>query len=443
MTRSPSLVALPYAAADVYCTCLETLPNLVWLDSNSGLGSRFDIISADPIAILYNPSASDMIDSLAELTDECVAPAEFTLPFAGGLIGYHNYEARHSDTGLQAPTRNDLKPSRWGLFDWALVLDHRHRSAHAVFLAHCSTARRTHILAQLRQAPNRAIKAAPFTAGPFLASISYSEYRRAFEKIQDYILAGDCYQVNYAQQFSASFSGSALSAYRSLRSKTASPYSAYLDLGAEKVLSFSPEQFIRLQERTAQSRPIKGTAPRSTLPDNDRRNADALTQSIKNKAENLMIVDLLRNDFSRYCSPYSVKVPKLFELESFTNVHHLVSTITGELKPDCKPINFFNGCFPGGSITGAPKKRAMEIIEELEPCARNIYCGSIAYISINGNIDSNIAIRSMLVHDGRIDCWGGGGIVADSTVDEEYRESIQKVAVLMENLSGTTIEPAP
>ena len=205
------------------------------------------------------------------------------------------------------------------------------------------------------------------------------------------------------------------------------PFSAYLNIDDIKVLSISPERFIQIKQNKVQTKPIKGTRPRSNDPTQDEKNKRSLSLANKDKAENLMIVDLLRNDISRACKPGSVKVPKLFDIESFPAVHHLVSTIEGELAEDKSAIDLIRGAFPGGSITGAPKIRAMEIIEELEPHRRNIYCGSIGYISACGNMDTSITIRTLTCLNGRIICNAGGGIVADSVCDEEYQETFDKV----------------
>ncbi|MCY1229414.1 Aminodeoxychorismate synthase component 1 [compost metagenome] len=185
-----------------------------------------------------------------------------------------------------------------------------------------------------------------------------------------------------------------------------------------------------------ETRPIKGTRPRGRTPEEDRAQAEELLASRKDRAENLMIVDLLRNDLGRSCAIGSVRVPELFALESYPNVHHLVSAITGRLADDKDALDLITGSFPGGSITGAPKIRAMQIIDELEPNRRSIYCGSLLYLDVRGELDSSIAIRTVLVKDGQASCWGGGGIVADSDWQEEYRESITKVKVLMETLEG-------
>ena len=209
-----------------------------------------------------------------------------------------------------------------------------------------------------------------------------------------------------------------------------------MDLGENQaILSLSPERLLSIQQQEALTQPIKGTIARDSIQEIDKANADTLQASIKNRAENLMIVDLLRNDLGKNCIAGSIKVPQLFKLESYPNVHHLVSSITGTIKKEVSALDVFEGCFPGGSITGAPKKRAMEIIEELEECQRSVYCGSIAYINAKGDMDSNITIRTIACDGEKLYCWGGGGIVADSTIEEEYNESLTKINALLEGLA--------
>ena len=221
--------------------------------------------------------------------------------------------------------------------------------------------------------------------------------------------------------------------YKELRKNLPAPYSCYYQLGNTKqaILSFSPERFIKLHGDKVETKPIKGTARRGNDNKSDILQAKGLINSEKNKAENLMIVDLLRNDLGKSCIPGTIKTPKLFELQSFKNVHHLVSTVTGTIRKDQTALSLLRGCFPGGSITGAPKKRAMEIIDELEPCQRSVYCGTIGYISTAGRMDTNIAIRTLVIDGDNIHCWGGGGIVADSNAEDEYQEIFDKIEPLI------------
>jgi para-aminobenzoate synthetase component 1 len=272
---------------------------------------------------------------------------------------------------------------------------------------------------------------------PMNADLSADQYRHAIERIQQYIQAGDCYQVNFAQRFRAPCQGDPWTAYCALRAACPTPFSGFQSLpDGAAVLSLSPERFVKVSERLVETRPIKGTRPRGVTPAEDAANAAELLASPKDRAENLMIVDLLRNDLGRTCRTGSVRVPELFSLESYPNVHHLVSSVTGQLADDRDALDLIAGSFPGGSITGAPKIRAMQIIDELEPTRRGLYCGSLLYLDVRGEMDSSIAIRSLLVKDGQVCCWGGGGIVADSQWQAEYQESITKVKVLLDTLQN-------
>ncbi|WP_163010356.1 anthranilate synthase component I family protein, partial [Pseudomonas viridiflava] len=222
-----------------------------------------------------------------------------------------------------------------------------------------------------------------------------------------------------------------------LRSACPTPFAGFMALpDDDAILSLSPERFVKVSDRQVETRPIKGTRPRGKDPAQDAELAGQLLSSEKDRAENLMIVDLLRNDLGRSCRIGSVKVPQLFSLETYPNVHHLVSSVTGELAADHDALDLIAGSFPGGSITGAPKIRAMQIIDELEPTRRSIYCGSLMYMDVRGQMDSSIAIRSLLVKDGQVSCWGGGGIVADSECEAEYQETFTKVRVLLETLNA-------
>jgi para-aminobenzoate synthetase component 1 len=220
------------------------------------------------------------------------------------------------------------------------------------------------------------------------------------------------------------------------------PFSSFIRLPKSCVLSVSPERFLLIKDGHVVTKPIKGTRKRSKDPIVDKALSDALLQSEKDRAENLMIVDLLRNDLSKHCKAHSVKVPHLFALESYPAVHHMVSTVTGELKPSSGPFDLFAGAFPGGSITGAPKVRAMQIIQELEPDKRSIYCGSIGYVGVRNDMDTSICIRTLLAEDGNLHCWAGGGIVLDSEARDEYQESYDKVAKILPVLAETRIDIA-
>ncbi|MCU7554193.1 aminodeoxychorismate synthase component I [Alteromonas sp. ASW11-19] len=267
------------------------------------------------------------------------------------------------------------------------------------------------------------------------ANLSQHDYTTALNKIDDYLRAGDCYQINMAQRFQASYQGDEWQAYCHLRDTNQAPFSAFMRLPNSAVLSISPERFLSVREGVVETKPIKGTRPRYADPQQDQESAQSLLMSEKDQAENLMIVDLLRNDISKNCQDGSVEVPHLFKLESYAAVHHMVSTVTGKLNDGASPLELLAGAFPGGSITGAPKVRAMEIIDELEPHRRNIYCGSMLYMGFREDMDSSICIRTLLAENHHLYCWAGGGIVLDSNPADEYQETLDKVARILPELT--------
>ncbi|NLW05695.1 MAG: aminodeoxychorismate synthase component I, partial [Pseudomonadaceae bacterium] len=251
-------------------------------------------------------------------------------------------------------------------------------------------------------------------------------------QVQALLASGDCYQVNLAQRFTASYQGDLYQAWQLLRQQIAAPFSAFMDFGDATILSLSPERFLQATAKgEVETKPIKGTRPRGKTQQEDQQLAEALLNSKKDQAENLMIVDLLRNDLGRVCQPGSIQVPNLFTLESYTNVHHLVSRITGQLAKGKDSLDLLKASFPGGSITGAPKLRAMQIIDQLEPCQRSVYCGSIGYFDRRGGIDFNIAIRTFIAYQGQLHISAGGGLVADSNGAQEYQETLDKVSRLI------------
>jgi len=269
----------------------------------------------------------------------------------------------------------------------------------------------------------------------FQSNVTQQQYAAAFNKVMQYIYDGDCYEVCLTQRFIAEVAGSSWAIYQALREKSPTPYAGFMSSPQGAVLSCSPERFLQVSNRNVETKPIKGTRPRGNTLEEDQQLAQALLASEKDRAENLMIVDLMRNDISKNCAVGSVKVPKLFGLETFPTVHHLVSTVTGKLAENKTAIDLLRDCFPGGSITGAPKIRAMEIIEELEPYRRSVYCGSLSYISFCGNMDSNIAIRTLIHTQEKLYCSAGGALVADSICEEEYQECFDKVGKLLSCLA--------
>lgn len=442
-----SVHPLPYSAdPGAYFARLQHAPGAVLLDSGrpGAERGRYDILSAWPLAELAPGTDESANDFLARLRQSlhslgpATLPAEYELPFVGGLLGYLAYDfgRRLEPMPNQAADDLGLADARFGLYAWALISDHQRGTSQLVCHPQLPAEERQRVLTLLQEP-------IPATPLPFHLSARFSadtpkdRYQQAITAIQAYILAGDCYQVNFAQRFRAPCQGEPWTAYCALRAACPTPFAGYLRLSDDSaILSLSPERFLRLHQGAVETRPIKGTRPRHSEPGEDAAMADELLASAKDRAENLMIVDLLRNDLGRSCRTGSVRVPELFALESYPNVHHLVSSVTGELAADKDALDLIAGSFPGGSITGAPKIRAMQIIDELEPSRRGLYCGSLLYLDVRGEMDSSIAIRSLLVKDGQISCWGGGGIVADSQWQAEYQESITKVKVLLDTLEG-------
>ena len=442
---------------------LRHLPWLAALDSGSESHPerRYDIVSAEPLLQVTADHSHTRVVSegetilrttacpfavLQSVLDDYRLP-EHDSPFAGGLLGYFAYDLayrlapieRHIDADI------DLPLLAVGLYDWSIVTDHQQQTTTCYWIPAWSDkpkqrqAQIYQYLALLTDAkPEMAEKSTHFAlTSDFAANMTQADYGKAISIIKDHLHAGNAYQVNFAQRFSADYEGCPYELYQLLTENQAlGPFSAYLQFSGATVISVSPERFLGLQAGVVQTQPIKGTVPRGETAAADLEQQQILLASEKDRAENLMIVDLLRNDLGKCCVPGSIEVEQLFGLESFKTVHHLVSRITGKLAAEQTPLSLLKSAFPGGSITGAPKLSAMQIIEELEPNQRHIYCGSIGYIDGSGKMDTNIAIRTMVAHQGRLHFWGGGGIVVDSTAEAEYQESLDKVASFMELFSG-------
>ena len=426
-------------------------PWAMWLDSCSQGGElgRYDIIVARPHTTLVTRGEQTEIkrDGQVEHSTEdpfallrrsvifSATPGD-TL-FSGGAVGYFSYDLSRRIERLPSRAADDLAMPEMavGIYDWALLCDHHTRRCRLVSSAlHPETRQQWPQLVELfeQAVEQESVSSDPFTAsGRVEANLSEQAYATGFEKIQHYLQEGDCYQVNFAQRFSVAVSGSPWSAYLKLRNSNPAPFAAYLNTPFGQLLSSSPERFLKLQGSQVETRPIKGTRPRSDDAALDQTMVEQLQNSPKDRAENLMIVDLLRNDLGKCCRPGSIRVPQLFGVEHYATVHHLVSVIEGELAAGEDAISLLRHCFPGGSITGAPKLRAMEIIEELEPHRRGIYCGTIGYIGHNGSMDSNIAIRTAVYREGRLSFSAGGGIVRDSVCADEYQETFDKAAGLL------------
>jgi para-aminobenzoate synthetase component 1 len=430
-------------------------PWAVFLDSgqphcNQG---RYDIISSNPYATLVTcdgitkiqkkeaieTSDEDPLVLIKKLLD-CQNATPEGVPFAGGAIGYFSYDFVRSLEELPRHAKNEenIPEITLGVYDWTVVTDHQEKKTWLI-----GQGNDPDTFENWSELKNRILNPSPdieFEAFELTAELksnmSAEDYAKAFYKVKDYLRDGDCYQVNIAQRFSADTLGSSWDFYKKLRVNHPAAFGAYIKSPYSTILSSSPESFLRTQSGKVETRPIKGTRPRSFNEETDKGLAEELICSEKDHAENLMIVDLMRNDLGRTCVPGSIKVDELFKVESFPTVHHLVSTVTGELQSDKHPVDLIKTCFPPGSITGAPKIRAMEIIEELEPNTRGAAYGSVGYIGFNGDMNLNVAIRTLVHSDNNIRFWVGGGIVADSILEEEYQETLNKGAGILKSLNA-------
>ncbi|WP_318446132.1 aminodeoxychorismate synthase component I [Photobacterium leiognathi] len=453
-----SITSLVYSK-DAALTWFAPLSGLPWAmilrsAAENHPDNRFDIVVADPLATIESKSGTNTItyangevktntaDPFAEVQSlqqqllPALSPID-DLPFIGGALGYLSYDLGRQVEQIATLAEHDipLPDLALGIYDWALIVDHKKQT---VTLVEPKNGQRKAWLEQHQTAFSHAqIATEPTIAHSFSLTSSWASnmtrdsYRNKFNNIQEYLLSGDCYQINLAQRFTANYEGDEWQAYLALEAENGAPFSGFIRLHHGAILSVSPERFLQLRNGQIETKPIKGTRPRSNDEVQDKENALALQQANKDRAENLMIVDLLRNDIGRVAAPGTVRVPHLFAIESFPAVHHLVSTVTGELGAEHSATDLLKACFPGGSITGAPKVRAMEIIEELEPHRRSIYCGSIGYISRCGAMDTSITIRTLVANEQKIHAWAGGGIVADSDADSEYQETLDKLSKIL------------
>ena len=422
----------------------------IWLDSGAPYTDqgRYDIIVADPIATLVTRGLVTEITHGNEVTQSLDNPLDLLrpwlsadvsaipdIPFAGGAVGYFGYDLARRLERLPAIAEDaeDIPDMAIGIYDWAVVVDHKTQKTTLVSHAAASmTSQRWGELAWSFKGDAGTRWTVPFhLLSDVEPDLDLPRYAERFARLKRYIADGDCYQVNLTRRFSARAGGDSWTAYRELRKVNPAPMAAYLQLPFVQILSSSPEGFLQVHNKHITTKPIKGTRPRQADPVLDQHEKNALRNAAKDQAENVMIVDLLRNDLGKVCVTGSVRVPALFDIESFAMVHHLVSTVTGALRDDRDSIDLLKACFPGGSITGAPKLRAMEIIEELEPHRRGVYCGCIGYLGDDGRMDLNIAIRTLIYSDGRIRFWVGGGIVADSVMEAEFQETLDKAKAML------------
>ncbi len=439
-SRDPVAAFAPFAAD----------PVAALLDSAAEAGGRgrYSYIAADPFKVIT--AGGDAPDPFAALSD-ALKPFGFQNdpglpPFQGGAVGYLGYElGRHLER--LPPSRNiglDVPDMVFGLYDTIAAFDGETHKAWVIAVDVASRASRpapearAEIMAARIAAQPMAIPLSWSPAGTWTAELTREAFEENVTRAIAYINAGDIFQANLTLRLLADMPQGldAFGLYKRLRALSPAPFAAYLNTAkGMAIASASPERFLRLTlDGQVSTRPIKGTRPRGRTPDEDRALARELVASEKDRAENLMIVDLLRNDLSRVSRLGSVEVGDLAVLESFANVHHLVSEVRGTLFPNLGPVDLLRATFPGGSITGAPKIRAMEIINELEPARRGPYCGAIAWIGFDGAMDSSIVIRTLVIKDGMVAAQAGGGIVADSDPAAEYHEAMDKAWPLLQSL---------
>ncbi len=438
------------------------------LDSavSGGARARYSFIAVEPFRSLSSKDGVIAIDGERSLGNpfdvlrrELSAYAVQTLPelppLQGGVVGYFGYELAQHLERVPLARADDMEFPDLALafYDVIVAFDHGDRRAWIVssgLPAARPEARRQRAIDRLGAISDRLFATRPVAGPPEttghsapVSNFPKGEYEAAVRRVVDYILAGDIFQANLSQRFTAPLPGGMTSfgLYRRLRNLNPAPFAAFLKWDGVEIASASPERFLSLRGNRVETCPIKGTRPRGRSSQEDSALADELLASEKDRAENVMIVDLLRNDLSRVCRDGSVQVPRLCELESFATVHHLVSTVVGELQPGMTAVDLLAACFPGGSITGAPKIRAMEIIAEIEPARRGPYCGSIGYIGFDGGMDTSIVIRTYAVKDRIVTFQAGGGIVADSTPAAEYAETLAKARALIAALSPAADAP--
>jgi para-aminobenzoate synthetase component 1 len=426
------------------------LPYPVLLDGaadHHDLG-RFSYLAADPVATQRGTAADwpALRDRLRATITSSPPMAPDLPPFQGGWIGWLGYELGAAFDRMPRAAQDPLllPDVSLALHDWVIAWDHvvgtawlvsTGIDAHGELSASRAQRRADEVLARL--STGECPDASGFAPTVAAADFTPAAYRSAVAEVVEHVLAGDIFQANLAQRFAAPFAGRPVALYRQIRRHSAAPLAAYLDHDDVQLLSASPERFLRLEAstRAVETRPIKGTRRRGHDPVEDAALARALEASEKDRAENVMIVDLLRNDLARVCAPGTIAVPLLCALESHPTVHHLVSTVTGTLREGRDVLDLLAATFPGGSITGAPKLRAMAVIASLEPVTRGAYCGAIGWIGRDGSGSFSIAIRTVTIARGLASFHAGGGITALSDPEAEYQETLDKAAALMAALA--------
>ncbi len=408
---------------------------------------RYSFISSNPFKVLkYKNTTENPLDNLQNELNKYKVENNTHLPFVGGAVGYLSYDLGNYIEKLPrtAVDDTDVYDLYFGLYDWVIVVDHLENKTY-IATPDLDIKKEEEIIKYVEKKINNATligidsicyEEKEVEKIRLKSNFTKKEFEDAVRKVQDYIKQGDIYQANLTQRFSGKTTLSSYELYRDLRRFSPAPFGAFLNFEYSNILSNSPERFIKCIDNKVETRPIKGTRPRGKNKEEDLKLQEELRNSEKDRAELLMIVDLERNDIGRISKIGSVKVPELFVIEPYANVNHLVATVVGELDDDKDCIDAIKATFPGGSITGAPKIRAMEIIDELEPTQRNVYTGSIGYIGFNGDMDLNIAIRTIIKQDDNVYFQVGGGMTWDSNPEDEYQETLDKAQSIMKALRG-------
>jgi para-aminobenzoate synthetase component 1 len=389
-------------------------------------------------------------DKLGELLETYkLDSGECPVPFTGGAVGYFSYDLCHFIERLPKTVVDDLNlPECYlGFYDAIVARDHLTNRTYLIatgFPEAEEGKRRRRAEERLNELRNKVLLAPPPDpiAEPSIkkgielkANFSHEGYLAAVARAREYICAGDIFQVNLSQRFETDLPLPPYELYRRLRKINPAPFANYFNFDETVIAGASPERFMKVTGDRVETRPIKGTKPRGKTPEEDRKLAESLLKSVKDRAENIMIVDLERNDIGRVCRYGTIKVTELAMLETYPTVFHLTSTVVGQLREGKGRIDLLKASFPGGSITGAPKVRAMEIIDELEPTRRSVYTGSLGYLSFNGDMDLDIVIRTIIIKDNRAYFQVGGAIVYDSEPEAEYRETLDKGKALIQALN--------
>jgi para-aminobenzoate synthetase component 1 len=450
----PYVIEIPYVTPLSALSVFAHQPGTILLHSERYHEdfARYSFLVTDPFHIFTSKGHQinqgghsywgDPFDVLKTYFDHDIETVPDLPPFQGGMVGYLSYELAHVIERL--PEIEDdlhIPDIKMGCYDVVVSFDHLQQRCWIVSTGlpevdreqryHRAQERALNLVSRLKTCNRPQVKA--IYADQLHSNFNQGPYCEAVQKVKDYVFAGDIFQANMSRRFEAWLPKdvSCFDLFVAICQMNPAPFAAYMHWPELSIISASPERFLSVNKGYVETKPIKGTRPRGKSPEEDQKYADELLASEKDRAENLMIVDLMRNDLSRVCLPHSVNVPKLLALESYATVHHLVSTVVGQLKPEYDVIDLLKATFPGGSITGAPKIRAMEIISELEQVARGVYCGSIGYIGFDGTMDTNIAIRTYTKIGQRLVFNAGGAIVADSDPREEFDETTVKALALL------------